>query len=182
MSLLVSTYSCSGPSQTSFLFCFVFKVGSRPSMEPNVGLEFTTLRLRPELRSTVRCLMDRATHASPETSFFFIFEDFYLFITHRERTGAGWWAEGEGEEQGDSHWVGAPCRAWSQDPEIMTWAQVGCLTNWARCLRSSFLNCCYITISASLPSSCFLSQIQLALQNSSFQWNYSYQDCWQSHW
>ena len=35
-----------------------FKVGSTPSTEPNMGLELTTLRSRPELRSRVSCLTD----------------------------------------------------------------------------------------------------------------------------
>jgi len=34
-------------------YIYIFKVGSMPSMEPNVGLELTTLRSRLELRSRV---------------------------------------------------------------------------------------------------------------------------------
>ena len=40
----------------SELFYLLFKVGFMPNAEPNVGLEVTALRSRPELRSTVRCL------------------------------------------------------------------------------------------------------------------------------
>uniref|UniRef100_M3XMW7 Uncharacterized protein n=1 Tax=Mustela putorius furo TaxID=9669 RepID=M3XMW7_MUSPF len=33
-------------------------VSSTPSMEPHMGLELTTLRSRPKVRSRVRCLTD----------------------------------------------------------------------------------------------------------------------------
>lgn len=44
----------------SDFFFFFFKVWSTASMEPNTGLELTTLRLRTELRLRLRCLMDWA--------------------------------------------------------------------------------------------------------------------------
>ena len=45
---------------------FFFKVGFMPSMEPNVGLELMTLRSRPELRSRVRCLTNKAIQVPQE--------------------------------------------------------------------------------------------------------------------
>ena len=56
-----------GPLESFFPFFFFFfpKVGSTPSVEPNTGLELTTLRSRPELRSRVRPLTDRAIQAPP---------------------------------------------------------------------------------------------------------------------
>ena len=51
------------------LLPFFKKVGSMPSIEPNRGLELTTLRLRYELRSRVRSLTEPPRH--PNTPIFF---------------------------------------------------------------------------------------------------------------
>ena len=52
------------PSLTFSLFpFFLFLVGFAPSLESNVGLEVTTLRARPELRSGVRHSTKWATQA-----------------------------------------------------------------------------------------------------------------------
>ena len=62
--------------------------------------------------------------------FYLFFKDF-IFLFDRERAQAGWvQAEGEGEAASPAE-QGARCGAWSQDPEIMTWAKVRLLTDWA---------------------------------------------------
>ena len=52
------------------LLCLFLKLASMHSMEPNVGLDFMTLKLRPELRSRVGCLTKRGT---PENALFKIY-------------------------------------------------------------------------------------------------------------
>lgn len=37
-------------------------------MEPNVGLDLSTLRLQPEPKPRVRCLSDCTTQTTPETT------------------------------------------------------------------------------------------------------------------
>ena len=55
----------------------------------------------------------------------FFFKDLiYLF----EREGEH---KSRGREKQIFCWVGSQMQAWSQDPEIMTWAEDRCLTNWA---------------------------------------------------
>ena len=53
-----------------------------------------------------------------------------LFDTDRENTSRGSIRQGEREKQAAS-WAGSPIGTWSQDPEIMIWAEGRRLTNWA---------------------------------------------------
>ena len=60
-----------------------------------------------------------------------LFLRFNLFISQRERAQAGGEAgRGRGRRRLSTK-QGAQCRAQSQDPEIMIWAEGRCLANWA---------------------------------------------------
>lgn len=51
---------------------FVYKVGSTPNVEPNTGLEFMTLRSRPDLRSS-RTLTRPSHPGAPRCTVFLLF-------------------------------------------------------------------------------------------------------------
>ena len=71
------------------------------------------------------------------------FKDFYLFIWHRGRENTN-----RGSNRGRRRsWAGSPIAeqgAWfgaqSQDPEIMTWANDRCLTDWATQVHQDISN------------------------------------------
>ena len=60
----------------------------------------------------------------------------FLFIVYwreRKREHKQWGEWQKEREKQTPRWAGSPARCWaqSQDPEIMTWAESRCLTNWA---------------------------------------------------
>ena len=60
-----------------------------PRVEPNAGLELTTLRSRPELKSRVRCLTNEPPRC-PKCIIILMclfFFNLFMIVTHREREG-----------------------------------------------------------------------------------------------
>ena len=106
-----------------------------PSAEPDVGLDPMMVRSWPALKSGVRCLTDWVTQVPLKILFYFIKKKFFLtFIHFFERE---WVGEGRTPTQSKA---GSSLWAVSTEPnvsleltnhEIVTWAKVGCLTDWA---------------------------------------------------
>ena len=105
-----------------YLFTF-FKVGSAPNVEPNTGLELTTLR--PELGLRVGCLTYWATHVPHVHYFKFLFKTLC-----RPNKTCLWVAKSLCRPLASTS-RRTLCGARSQDPGIMTWAEGRCLTDWA---------------------------------------------------
>ena len=102
------------------------------STEPDAGLELMNREIMTW--AEVRCSTNWATQVPLLSSFFF--HVFYLFLGQRESMNGGG-AEREGDTESE-----AGSRLWtvSTEPdaglelmnrEIMTWAEVRCLTDWA---------------------------------------------------
>ena len=89
-----------------------------PSVEPNMGLELTTPRLRLELRPRVRCLTNQPTHMPcVKGTFYFLF--IYLFIFYDRHTVREREAETQAEREVGSM-EGTRCGTRSWDSRITT--------------------------------------------------------------
>ena len=66
-----------------------------PSMEPNTEPKITTMTLRPQLRSRIRCYMTEHPGDPPS-----IINIYFIYLTEKDRVGGG--ADGEAEEEGEN--------------------------------------------------------------------------------
>ena len=122
---------------------------------PNAGLKLMTLRSR------VTCSTDWVSQVSPY-QFSLFFKDFlfmYWFVWERMCTREHKWYRGRSRLPIKQ---GAQCRARSQNPGIMTWAEGRCLTNWATQAshQFSFSQNFYTTSSILLFLTCLLYTAQ----------------------
>ena len=102
-------------------------MGSRDTLEAAPTPGWLTITIYPTDCESCRSIPPSFGIPDSTSPFFFLKD----LICLRERESM---SSGQGRGRGRSRLLaeqGAWCRAWSQDPEIMTWAEGRCLPDWA---------------------------------------------------